>query len=318
MKNTKIGLGLAAVGRPEYINIRSGDDINKSEKAFKRNAFELMDLAYNKGIVHFDTAPSYGKGEDFLIEWYQLNAYKNLKLSTKWGYTYVANWQIGYPEKHEVKEHTLQKLLEQWKTSKKLLPALKIYQIHSATFESGILENSEVLQQLNQIKIKTGIKIGLTTSGSNQSDVLETADQIEINNVPLFDSYQVSYNILDQSSHDVLQQIIKNGKTVIVKEALANGRLLQNETYPHYSLIYKYLEELSKKYQVGFDGIALRFIMDSLAPEIVLSGASNIIQLKENLKAMNFRLENKELISLKNYAVNSNFYWNEREKLQWN
>ena len=111
---------------------------------------------------------------------------------------------------------------------------------------------------------------------------------------------------------------MKTGRIVIVKEALANGRIFQNDNYKHYERLYSFLKSLSQKYQVSTDAIALRFIIDHLQPNIVLSGASNILQLKENLKAMNFSLKNKELISLKKYAVNSNFYWNERKKLQWN
>jgi hypothetical protein len=41
------------------------------------------------------------------------------------GYTYVANWELGFSGTHEVKEHSLDKLLEQWQISKNLQPALK-------------------------------------------------------------------------------------------------------------------------------------------------------------------------------------------------
>jgi hypothetical protein len=34
------------------------------------------------------------------------------------GYTYVANWELGFSGTHEVKEHSLDKLLEQWQISK--------------------------------------------------------------------------------------------------------------------------------------------------------------------------------------------------------
>ena len=69
MSKTKIGLGLAALGRPEYINIRDGNILNKSMEAFKENAFSVLNFAYKHGIRYFDTAPSYGKGEQFLTNW---------------------------------------------------------------------------------------------------------------------------------------------------------------------------------------------------------------------------------------------------------
>jgi len=40
MSNTKIGLGLAALGRPDYINIRSEQDVDKSIDGFKTNALK--------------------------------------------------------------------------------------------------------------------------------------------------------------------------------------------------------------------------------------------------------------------------------------
>ena len=142
---TRIGLGLAAIGRPEYINIREHADVDKAEKSYRLRAMDLLEFGYLRGIRDFDTAASYGKGEQFLKEWYQDTRYPDVRLSSKWGYTYKANWEIGYNGPHEVKEHSLSKLQEQWSGAKELLPGLKIYQIHSATFESGVLENKEVL-----------------------------------------------------------------------------------------------------------------------------------------------------------------------------
>ena len=111
-----------------------------------------MDYAYKNGIRHFDTAASYGKGEQFLLDWNTQHAYKDVQLSSKWGYSYVANWEIGFKGAHEIKEHSLAKLMEQWQKAREMLPALETYQIHSATFESAVLENTEVLQMLHKIK----------------------------------------------------------------------------------------------------------------------------------------------------------------------
>lgn len=318
MSNTKIGLGLAAIGRPEYINVRQVVDGDKSEEHYRENAFEMFDVAYAQGIRHFDTAPSYGKGEEFLQQWYKENPYKDLIFSTKWGYTYVADWNLGYSGAHEIKEHSLTKLLEQWSVSKFLLPALKVYQIHSATFESGVLDHHEVLDKLYEIKNRTGLKMGISASGERQSEIVEYAAQIKIENEPLFESFQVTYNLLETNSHSVLQSLIKEGKLIIVKEALANGRIFKNDAYRHYKSLYAELQSLSEKYQVSVDAIALRFIMDHLQPGVVLSGAANTKQLSENMKALNFKLDNKELISLKQHTVNSDVYWNERKNLKWN
>ncbi|MEW4923812.1 aldo/keto reductase [Algibacter sp. 2305UL17-15] len=315
---TQIGLGLAALGRPEYINIRTDNSIDKSEEAFKKNAFSVLDEAYKLGVQYFDTAPSYGKGEAFLQEWNQKNKHSDVVLGTKWGYTYVANWELGFYGKHEVKEHSLEKLQEQWEVSKHMLPKLKYYQVHSATFESGILKNETVLNQLYAIKKETGLHIGITTSGANQKDVIAAALKVKVNNEDLFDSFQVTYNVFEQSTFSILNDLLKQGKKIIIKEALANGRVFQNKKFEHYKPVYDILEGLSKKYDVGIDAIALRFVMDNLQPTYVLSGASNTIQLTQNLKALNFNFTLEELQLLKTLKVNPEGYWNERSALHWN
>lgn len=312
MTTTKIGLGLAALGRPDYINIRQNSNIDKSKTAFKNNAFEVMDFAYNNGVRCFDTAPSYGLGEQFLLEWKNARQHRDLILSTKWGYTYVANWELGFEGKHEVKEHSLSKLNEQWETSKALLPQLKIYQVHSATLESDILTNTTIHDRLFQLKKEYGLQIGITTSGSNQSKILNIAKDIRVNNTLLFDSYQVTYNIFEQSTFETLRQLKTIGKTIIIKEALANGRVYTNISFK------KQLETLTKNHNVGIDAIALRFTIDTLQPNMVLSGASNVNHLTQNLKALDFKLSSEDLKLLKSLRIDSNEYWNERSGLAWN
>lgn len=315
---TKIGLGLAALGRPEYINIRENASIDKSKKAFKENTFSVLDEAYRLGIDYFDTAPSYGKGEAFLQEWNALRNHQNVSLGTKWGYTYKANWELGFNGKHEVKEHSLEKLLEQWEVSKQLLPRLEYYQVHSATFESGVLENKAVLHQLHHIKKTTNLKIGITTSGTNQKEVIASALKIKIEDESLFNSFQVTYNILEQDAFEVLKTALSKGKSVIIKEALANGRVFPNQNFEHYNSTYQILDELSKKYKVGIDAIALRFVMDNLKPTYVLSGASNKKQIKENIKAYNFNLSQSDLDILRSQKIAPKTYWEERSRLSWN
>ncbi|WP_289040962.1 aldo/keto reductase [uncultured Zobellia sp.] len=313
---TKIGLGMAALGRPEYINIDDGNR-DKSLVAFRANAFKVLDAAYEKGVQYFDTAPSYGKGEEFLKDWQDNRAHTDVVLGTKWGYTYVADWQLGYDGPHEVKEHSLEKLTEQWEFSKGLLPFLEFYQIHSATFESGVLQNKPVLEKLLEIKRTTGLTIGISTSGPNQKEVIENALQIRIDGEVVFDSFQVTFNMLEQAVLPVLRDIKLQDKKLIVKEAMANGRIFENEKYPQYQSLYTKLKTLAEKYKVGVDAIALRYVMDKVQPDYVLSGAADIHQLEQNLKANSFTLNEEELAELTKEKVNSKAYWEERSRLSW-
>lgn len=66
----------------------------------------------------------------------------------------------------QVKEHTYPNLVKQTsETSGHLGSHLALYQIHSATLDSGVLSSSEVLGELAHIKEEKGWRIGLSLSG---------------------------------------------------------------------------------------------------------------------------------------------------------
>jgi aryl-alcohol dehydrogenase-like predicted oxidoreductase len=105
---------------------------------------------------------------------------------------------------------------------------------------------------------------------------------------------------------------------LIVKEALANGRVFPNNKFPNYNNIYLVLDALATKYKVGIDAIALRFCEDTLKPYAVLSGASLTSQLTSNLAMSKFELLDNEIEHLKSLAVSPIVYWEERKLLEWN
>jgi aryl-alcohol dehydrogenase-like predicted oxidoreductase len=66
-----LGLGLAAVGRPGYLNLGHGHDLgaDRSVAALRDRAHAVLDAALEGGVGHLDAARSYGRGEEFLGEW---------------------------------------------------------------------------------------------------------------------------------------------------------------------------------------------------------------------------------------------------------
>ena len=313
----KLGLGTAALGRPQYINIRT-KNIQKTDLAtFRKHSFSVLEEAYALGVRYFDTAPGYGLAEALILEWLQTKNDPTIEIATKWGYTYTANFDKNAII-HEVKEHSLAKLNAQWDFSKQLLPYLKVYQIHSATIETGVLENSKVLERLASLKKEHNLKIGLTTTGTNQAEVIKKALNITVDGASLFDLFQVTYNFLDQSLLEISEELIHENKSIVIKEALANGRVFRNESYPHYNKMYEVLEGISKKHNVGVDAISLKYCEQTIPNSIVLSGASTIRQLQENLKADTFMLSSQDLALLDAFKTPAHYYWSERKKLTWN
>lgn len=313
----KIGLGTAAIGRPQYINIKKGTPKKFDREKFRQHGLNVLDLAYENGVRYFDTSPGYGMAEDVLIDWLKTKKDDSIELATKWGYSYIANFDPN-AKIHELKEHSISQLLKQWKVSNELLPSLTTYQIHSATFDTGVLENKDVLYKLEELQQEHGMHMGLSTSGSNQVEVLKRAMDVEVNGKQLFDAFQVTYNMLDQSLLEISNDMVNSGKRIIIKEALANGRLFRNEKYKEYTGLYNQLEKLSAKYEVGVDAIALDFCTQTIDPFIVLSGVSEESQLLENLKSNKIELSLNDVELLKLFGVAPNVYWDERKKLSWN
>jgi aryl-alcohol dehydrogenase-like predicted oxidoreductase len=318
MKKQIIGLGTAAIGRPHYINIRQETTAENFDlEAFKLNGIAVLEMAYEQGIRYFDTAPNYGIAEALLLNWAKAKADKTIEIATKWGYTYTANFDIN-AETHEVKEHSLANLNRQWKFSKGLLPNLSTYQIHSASFETKVLENEAVLNRLAELKAAHQLRIAITTTGENQVEVLRKAMEVEVNGLELFDAFQVTYNVFDQSIATLAADLNAANKRLIIKEAMANGRVFPNVNFPNYKKIYTVLNQLAAKYQVGVDAITLRFIADAIQPFKVLSGAAISEHLIGNLKVNDFKLTNDEVELLKKFAVEPSDYWQERKRLGWN
>ena len=313
----KLGLGTAALGRPQYINVRQKNSKNSDLDTFKKHSFSVLEAAYNSGIRYFDTAPGYGLAEELVLEWLRTKDDRSIEVATKWGYTYTANFNENATV-HEVKEHSVSKLNEQWNLSKQLLPYLKVYQIHSATLETGVLENTEILERLAFLKREHNLKIGLTTTGTNQVEVIKKALAVLVDGEQLFDLFQVTYNFLDQSLLAISKELISQNKSIVIKEALANGRVFRNKNYPQYNKMYATLEDLAQKHNVGVDAISLKYCEQTIPKSVILSGASATSQLKENLKINSFSLSSNEIEILNSFKVTPEFYWSERKQLQWN
>jgi len=146
---SELGLGLAALGRPAYINLGHGEDVaDATVDGMERAAHAVLDAAYAAGVRRFDAARSYGLAERFLASWLGARGLgrDDVFVSSKWGYAYTGGWRID-AEAHEVKELSGAQLRRQWAETQELLgPWLRLYQIHSATVESGVLDDPGALR----------------------------------------------------------------------------------------------------------------------------------------------------------------------------
>ncbi|HTD16391.1 MAG TPA: aldo/keto reductase [Chthoniobacterales bacterium] len=317
LKVSPIGLGMAALGRPGYINLGHAHDYDVD--TMEQRAHQVLDAAWGCGIRYFDAARSYGLGEKFLSTWLNSRAVSrdSVTVGSKWGYTYTADWRIE-ARAHEVKEHSLATLERQYPESLALLDGyLRIYQIHSATAESGVLENGPVLQKLGQLK-SDGVRIGLTLSGPSQSETLRRAMETEIDGSRLFDSVQATWNLLEPSAGSALAEAHAAGIGVIIKEALANGRLTDRNQEPDFASTLEVLRTESRELGTTTDALALAVCLSQPFVDVVLSGAANTEQLLWNVQACQLLLDQAILARLLRLAEPPSVYWTTRSKLVWN
>ena len=323
---TRLGLGLAALGRPGYITLDHAVDLHGDYDvdAMQRHTHTVLDAAWAAGIRYFDVARSYGRAEEFLATWLRGRGFTFQEecsdlpvVGSKWGYTYTAAWQVE-AARHEVKDHTLPVLLRQWQESQsRLAPLLRLYQIHSATFDSGVLTRADVLSELLRLK-QTGIAIGLSLSGPDQSAVLAAALDITVDGEPLFDAVQATWNLLEPSCGPRLAEAHQAGWGVIVKEAVANGRLTPRNSDPAFANRLAKLQATADRHQTGVDAVALAAVLAQPWANVVLSGAATVAHLHANIAAHQVRLTPDELDELADLAETPQHYWATRSQLTWN
>ncbi|MFF3587788.1 aldo/keto reductase [Streptomyces sp. NPDC002387] len=307
-----IGLGLAAVGRPGYINLGRDQDLPpvRSVETLRGRTHELLDAAYAQGVCYFDAARSYGRAEEFLADWLHARpAVDDIVVGSKWGYTYTADWSTDAAQ-HEVKDHSVATFERQHAETAALLgDRLDLYQIHSLTPDSPALTDKELHARLAEAAAG-GVTIGFSTSGPGQADTIRAALAVTVDGEPLFRTVQSTYNLLETSAAPALAEAHDAGLTVLVKEGMANGRLA-GERAP------QALRAVAAEASLGCDAIALAVILRRPWAGVVLSGAATVDQLVSNLHATVPDLDEEQLARLETLAEDPGAYWERRGQLPW-
>ena len=87
---------------------------------------------------------------------------------------------------------------------------LDLYQVHSMTEDSPVLSDAELQHALGALRDE-GVRLGLSTSGPRQPDVIRAALELQVNGAPLFSSVQATWNLLKTSAGTALSEVHDTG-----------------------------------------------------------------------------------------------------------
>ena len=316
MTGDRIGIGLAAVARPAYITSGRARDLGRQRGVddLRARTEAVLDAAVEAGIGYVDVARSYGRAEEFLAGWLACRPGVRIGVGSKWGYRYVGGWRTD-ADTHEVKDHSLGAFLQQRDESLALLGGrLSVYHVHSATLDTGVLDDRPLHAELAALR-DTGVAVGISTSGPEQAAAVRRALEVEVGGAPLFTSFQSTWNVLETSVAPALAEAAQAGATVLVKEPVANGRLVPGTDDP--SPAARRVVELAAELGTGEDAVALAAALAQPWATRALSGAVTPEQVRSNASAVDLRLPPEVLDELAALAEEPGEYWAARSRRSW-
>src|SRR6201993_3422151 len=222
---SRIRLGPGSLGRPAYITSGREEDLpDRSVAGLRTRTFSMLDAAYAAGVRYVDAARSYGRAEEFLAGWLAERGRADVIAGSKWGYRYTGGWRLDAPQQ-EVKEHSLAMFTTQLAQSRALLgDRLTLYQVHSLTVDDRLFTDTALLAALSRLRAE-GVIIGLSATGPHQADTIRRALPVTVDGQQLFTAAEVTWNLLEPSVGPAAAEAAAAGWAILVKEAVANGRL---------------------------------------------------------------------------------------------
>jgi aryl-alcohol dehydrogenase-like predicted oxidoreductase len=140
--------------------------------------------------------------------------------------------------------------------------------------------------------------------------VIRRALDVSVDGRNPFQAVQATWNLLEPSAGGALADAKARGWVVIVKEALANGRLTDRAEGEYAGA----LRTLADSHAASVDAVALGAALSNRWADVVLSGAVTTGQLESNLRALALATSLTEWPAM---AESPPDYWTRRGALPW-
>jgi aryl-alcohol dehydrogenase-like predicted oxidoreductase len=322
----RLGLGLAALGRPGYVTLNHASDLGGSYNpaSMEAHAHAALDAAFDAGIHYVDAARSYGRAEDFLASWLHKREIQpgEIVVASKWGYTYTAGWSTSATQ-HEIKDHSLTAFERQLAESVEQLGRyLSLYQIHSVTAESKTLEDDGLIDAIARLR-ERDIRAGLSVSGAGQHIAIRRSLEVLRDGVRVFDSVQATWNLFERGAESALEDAHASGMKVVVKESLANGRLTAEAGREKgegeiFTPLVARIREVAEARGTTIEMLALAAALARPWADTVLTGAATVEQVRSNVAELELAYDAELEEQLNSVSVSSAEYWRARSSFKWN
>jgi aryl-alcohol dehydrogenase-like predicted oxidoreductase len=272
MKN-KLILGTVQMGLNYGVN-------NISGKISFENSCSILLKAFESGIDTLDSAEAYGNAHQVIGDFHRLNPNIRFNVVTKIPHNsiieniegkiknYISDLQVDY---------------------------LEVLLFHS--FES-YQNNKQIITVLNDLKNQGIIKhIGVSVYTNVQIETLLLDDSISV--------LQMPFNLLDNESlrGELMKKLKEKGKIIHTRSAFLQGMFFK-ECSSGNDIVQKLSNELITIKNIADDGntsisnLALSYCLRQENIDQVLIGVDSVSQLMDNLNALNYKIDNREITKI--------------------
>jgi aryl-alcohol dehydrogenase-like predicted oxidoreductase len=241
----------------------------------RAEAVRVLKRAIDMGVNFIDTADSYGPyiSEEIIAE--ALHPYaKDLIIATKGGLTRTGpnQWPVNGQPKHlkEALEGSLKRLK---------LDRIDLYQLHRFDPQVPVEESLGVLKDAQD----KGLIRHIGLSEVSVEQIQQAQKMVEVVSV------QNMYNFSNQRWGDVLTWCEERNVAFIPWYPLDAGNLAAE----------KALKKVAEKHGATEIQIALAWLLQASPATLLIPGTSSVSHLEENIAAVNIRLDEEDLNTLK-------------------
>ena len=280
--SSKLILGTVQLGLEYGIN-------NSIGKPKKNEVLNLLKVAYSSGIRVLDTAEVYGNAHQLIGNYHKKQERFKFKVISK------------LP--HDIEQSLIKsKVLEYLEIM--YVKTLDVIMFHS--FDS-FQSNYNSLDTLNELKSEGLINnIGVSVYTNTQLESLLNEDLITV--------VQLPFNVLDNYSvrGDLINKLKEKGKMIHTRSAFLQGLFFKKIT-DNLSIVQalkphlKTLDYIAKKQGCSMEELALSYCISQNNIDNVIIGVDSISQLKANIKAAAYEV-NEETLKFVNNITVENLY----------